>query len=35
VLERWLDPPEFSQVLENCAESSIEVFWKASLPARN
>jgi FkbM family methyltransferase len=35
VLERWLDPPEFSQVLENCSESSIEVFWKASLPARN
>jgi FkbM family methyltransferase len=28
VLERWLNSNEFLQVLEQCAESSIEVFWR-------
>jgi FkbM family methyltransferase len=27
-LDRWLNSDEFLQVLEKCAESSIEVFWK-------
>jgi len=27
-LERWLDSNEFLRVLEQCAESTIEVFWK-------
>jgi FkbM family methyltransferase len=31
VREQWYDPPEFSRVLEQCAEKSIEVFWKTSL----
>ena len=29
-LERWLDSNEFSRVLEQCAERTIEVFWKSS-----
>jgi FkbM family methyltransferase len=28
VLERWLNSAEFLQVLEQCAENTIEVFWK-------
>ena len=28
VLERWLEPREFSPVLDACSETSIEVFWK-------
>lgn len=28
VLERWLNSDEFLQVLEQCAENTIEVFWK-------
>lgn len=32
VLERWLEGREFSQVLNGCAEKSIEVFWKTSVP---
>ena|SRR2546426_3570180 len=31
VLERWLEPREFSPVLDACAETSIEVFWETSL----
>ena len=31
VLERWLGPREFSQVLYACAEKSIEVFWKSDV----
>jgi FkbM family methyltransferase len=31
VLERWLDSRQFSRVLQQCAEKSIEVFWKSSL----
>ena len=27
-LERWLDSSEFLHVLEQCAESTIEIFWK-------
>jgi FkbM family methyltransferase len=27
-LERWLNPREFIHVVNKCAESSIEVFWK-------
>jgi FkbM family methyltransferase len=27
-LDRWLNSDEFLQLLEKCAESSIEVFWK-------
>lgn len=30
VLERWLEPREFSTVLDRCSEKSIEVFWKTS-----
>jgi FkbM family methyltransferase len=30
VLERWLNSDEFLQVLERCAESTVEVFWKGS-----
>jgi hypothetical protein len=30
-LGRWLGAQEFSQVLELCAERTIEVFWKTSL----
>jgi hypothetical protein len=26
--KRWLDRGEFSRVLGQCAEKSIEVFWK-------
>src|SRR5262249_4773543 len=29
-LERWLNASEFLKVLDQCAESSIEVFWKSS-----
>jgi len=31
-LARWLPHQEFSRVLDQCASSSIEVFWKASVP---
>ena len=27
-LEQWLDAQDFSQVLNACAEKSIEVFWR-------
>jgi FkbM family methyltransferase len=27
-LEQWLNPNEFLRVLEQCEESSVEVFWK-------
>ena len=30
VLERWLQSREFSEVLNACSETSIEVFWKTS-----
>lgn len=30
VLDRWLDAAEFAAIFEACAESSIEVFWRAS-----
>jgi FkbM family methyltransferase len=29
-LRRWVEPREFSEVLNRCCESSIEVFWKTS-----
>jgi FkbM family methyltransferase len=32
VLEEWLGPEKFSQALSQCAEKSIEVFWKTCLP---
>jgi len=32
-LERWLNSNEFLQVLKDCDESSIEVFWKSSTHA--
>jgi len=34
VLEEWLDPQRFSQVLSRCADKSIEVFWRTCLPTR-
>lgn len=35
ILREWLDPEEFSRVLSQLADSSIEVFWKTPLvPAR-
>jgi FkbM family methyltransferase len=34
-LQNWLDAPEFSRVLAQCRENSIEVFWKASLANGN
>ena len=33
-LERWLDSAEFAPMLDACAENSIEVFWKTSIPSR-
>jgi FkbM family methyltransferase len=30
-LREWLDAPEFSRVLAQCAEKSIEVFWKTPI----
>jgi FkbM family methyltransferase len=30
-LENWLDAAEFSRVLAQCAEKSIEVFWKTPI----
>ena len=32
VLERWLEARDFLQVLNACAEKTIEVFWKTSVP---
>ena len=32
VLERWLEARDFLQVLNACAETSIKVFWKTSVP---
>jgi hypothetical protein len=29
VLERWLNCAQFLRVLQRCAESTIEVFWKS------
>jgi FkbM family methyltransferase len=29
-LEKWLDPHEFLQVLYQCSDQSIEVFWKTA-----
>jgi FkbM family methyltransferase len=35
VLREWLDPEEFSRVLTQCVDDSIEVFWKTPLgPAK-
>jgi FkbM family methyltransferase len=34
VLERWLESRDFAPVLDACAEQSIEVFWKTSVPSR-
>ena len=31
ILDQWLDASEFSRVLDQCAEESIEVFWKTSV----
>jgi FkbM family methyltransferase len=33
-LENWLGPREFSHVLEQCSEKTIEVFWRSSVPMR-
>jgi FkbM family methyltransferase len=33
-LERWHDSREFSSVLDACAEKSIEVFWRTTVPPR-
>ncbi len=30
VLKEWLDEEQFTQVLEHCAEKSIEVFWRTA-----
>ena len=30
VLDRWIAARDFSQILDRCAEKSIEVFWKTS-----
>jgi FkbM family methyltransferase len=32
VLDQWVDSLEFSRVLHQCADKSIEVFWKSSIP---
>lgn len=32
VLDKWVDPLEFSRVLHKCSDKSIEVFWKSSVP---
>jgi FkbM family methyltransferase len=32
VLKHWVGAQEFSQVLERCAEPTIEVFWKTFVP---
>ena len=34
-LQEWVDASEFSRVLGQCAEKSIEVFWKTRLSGRN
>lgn len=34
VLEEWLEAGKFSQVLNACSETSIEVFWKSPGPVR-
>jgi hypothetical protein len=31
VLREWLDASEFSRVLSECTDESIEVFWKTSM----
>ncbi len=31
LLDRWLKPQEFSQVIDQCAEKSVEVFWKTCI----
>jgi hypothetical protein len=28
VLKEWVDQPEFSRILQQCTDESIEVFWK-------
>ena len=33
-LQKWLDAPEFSRVLAQCTERSIEVFWRTPLSNR-
>ncbi len=30
LLDQWLRPQEFSQVLDRCTEKSVEAFWKTS-----
>ena len=32
VLDKWLEARDFPRVLNACAEKSIEVFWKTSVP---
>jgi FkbM family methyltransferase len=34
LLDRWLEPQEFSRKLEQCTEKSVEVFWKTSASTR-
>jgi FkbM family methyltransferase len=34
ILREWLGPKDFSQVLAECADPSIEVFWKTPLASR-
>ena len=31
VLQEWVGPAEFSKVLAQCGDNSIEVFWKTPL----
>ncbi len=33
-LEKWLGAQEFSNVLEQCSDKTIEVFWKSFIPIR-
>jgi hypothetical protein len=34
-LKNWLEAADFSHVLAECKEKSIEVFWKASVSGSN
>jgi FkbM family methyltransferase len=34
-LGKWLDAQAFSQVLEHCTETTIEVFWKTYVPPKD
>lgn len=33
-LDRWFNSTEFSNILDGCADESIEVFWKTSSPEK-